>query len=343
MKKRQKVTLILLLAIIVLGGAFLYIRTLDQDEVEERPDSALLAPEEVSDPDEATEVKDVKAESEPEEEEVDLQVKVGPDEFPVIVEDGDYENLDKARLIWTVNNLFASGHDFEIIEEEPSFKFHVNGREVESNLYLYGSGRGYRPKIEIRYNDIVEVDGVNHLVLSREFIEAFIEASSKYGELTDGLNNFIDRLNRINTAEFDNLTEAQIDFMMYFDPAFRNELDLEIKRGSLKEFTVNNHFQSTNVFWLKENTELGRYLHGDNAEPVIIGQTIEYTTKGKLSIVLQAVLREIEDYDFTPPSNFDPRLHTDPDVEPFIWVPANTWEFINDNGQWKVAIINPGT
>ncbi len=131
--------------------------------------------------------------------------------------------------------------------------------------------------------------------------------------------------------------------MIYFDPAFRNELDLEIKRGSLKEFTVNNHFQSSNVFWLEEDTELGPYMHEDDAELVIIGQTIEYTTKGKLSIVLQAVLREIADYDFTPPSNFDPRLHTDPDLEPFIWVPADKWYFLYDNGQWKGAIINPGT
>ncbi len=134
----------------VLGGAFLSIRTFNQEN---------------------------------------FRVKVGPDEFPVIIEDGDYENLDKARLVWTVNNLFESGHDFEIIEDESSFKFHVNGREVESKFYLYGSGRGYRPKIEIRYNDIVEVDGIHHLVLSREFIEAFIEALSKYADLTDELNN----------------------------------------------------------------------------------------------------------------------------------------------------------
>ena len=68
--------------IMVFGGAFLYIRTFDRDEIEEKPDSALIPQEEDSDTDEATEVKDVKAESEPEQEEVDLRVKIGASEFP---------------------------------------------------------------------------------------------------------------------------------------------------------------------------------------------------------------------------------------------------------------------
>ena len=269
-------------------------------------------------------------------------MKVGLDEFPVIFEDGDYENLDKANLIWTVNNLFASGHDFEILEdeEEPSFKFHVNGREVESKFYLYGSGRGYRPKIEIRYNDIVEVDGVNHLVLSREFIEAYIEASSKYGEVTDELNNFIDRLNRINTAEFDNLTEAQIDFMMYLGPRWADEAGLEQKRRYLRGFAGYRHFQSTNVFWIGEGTEKDLYPDGNDTKTMFGGNAIFYKKKAKLP---SRVSDDKANLELPPPSNFDPHLHTDPDLEPFIWVPVGTQGFINHNGQWKIAFFMPGT
>ncbi len=336
MKKRHKVTLLLLLAVIVIAGALLYLRTLEREEIEEKPDSAPIIQEEVLEPDDAAERKDGEAESEPEEEE-DLRVKVGPDEFPVIFEDGDYENLDKANLIWTVNNLFASGHDFEIIEEEPSVNFHVSGREEESNLYLYGSGRGYRPKIEIRYNDIVEVDGVNHLVLSREFIEAFIETPSKYAEVTDELNNFIDRLNRINSVEIDNLTEAQIDSMYYIDPNINEvDFDLEVRREGLREFTVDSHFKSTNVFWIEELPEEDIDFLEDEAESMLLGQAIYYKRKDNLP---WWVPDDKENLELTPPSNFNPRLHTDPDAESFIWIPANKWMFLYDKGQWKIAIF----
>ncbi len=84
--------------IMVLGGAFLYIRTLDRDEIEEKADSALILQEEDSDTNEATELQDMEAESEPEQEELDLRVKVGSREFPLILEDSNFENFDKARL-----------------------------------------------------------------------------------------------------------------------------------------------------------------------------------------------------------------------------------------------------
>ena len=103
MKKRRKViTLILLLAVIALVGVFLYLKTLERGAL-------------------------------------DFRVKVGASEFPVIFEDGDYENLDKANLIWTVNNLYASGHDFEVARTD-SYKLYIDGREVELNFYLIKIG-----------------------------------------------------------------------------------------------------------------------------------------------------------------------------------------------------------
>ena len=274
-------------------------------------------------------------------------VKIGPDEFPVIIEDGDYENLDRARLIWTVNNLFESVYDFEFAEYGNSRRYHLNGREVETNLYLHQLGRGkYTPDIlrKISYKNIVKVYGINHLVLSREFIEAFIEASSKYGEVADELNTFIDRLNLINSAEIDNLTEAQIDSMFLFDSQSADEFaEIEKKRDGLREIRLNMHFKSTNVFWIEENTEVGRYFYGKDAEPLIIAEVIYYPTKGMLSLLSSTDSWKKGDYDLPPPSNFDPRLHTEPDKEPFIWVPIDTWEFINENGQWKFAISIPGT
>ncbi len=42
-------------------------------------------------------------------------LKVGPGKFPFIFEDGGYGNLDKAKLIWRVNNFFESEFDFEIV------------------------------------------------------------------------------------------------------------------------------------------------------------------------------------------------------------------------------------
>ena len=270
-------------------------------------------------------------------------MKIGPDEVPVILEDGDYENLDRARLIWTVNNLFESVYDFEFAEYGNSRRYHLNGREVETNLYLHQLGRGkYTPDIlrKISYKNIVKVYGINHLVLSREFIEAFIEASSEYGELTDELNNFIDRLNRIKSEEIDNLTEAQIDSMLYLGPRLVDRTGLEQKRRDLREFTVDTHFQSTNVFWIGEGTEKDIYPDGDETKPMFGGNAISYKRED--------YLRNFHRGDrinpkAPPPSNFDPRLHTEPDLEPFIWVPNGTWGFINENGQWKLAIFEFGT
>ncbi len=224
----------------VLGGAFLSIRTLNREN---------------------------------------FRVKIGPDEFPVIFEDGDYENLDRARLIWTVNNLFESVYDFEFAEYGNSRRYHLNGREVETNLYLHQLGRGkYTPDIlrKISYKNIVKVYGINHLVLSREFIEAFIEASSKYGELTDELNNFIDRLNQIKSTEIDNMTEAQIDSMLYLGPRLMDRTGLEQKSRDLRGFTVDSHFQSTNVFWIIEGNEKDIYSDGDETKHMFGGNAIYY-------------------------------------------------------------------
>ena len=319
--------------------------TLNRVEIEERPDSGPLTQEEVSDPEEDAKLQGGKAESEPEKDgEEDFRVKVGPDEFPVIFEDGDYENLDKAGLILTLNNLFEYVNDFEIIQKGWYGKYSVNGREVESNLYLHRLSSGYRPKIlsKISYTDIVEVDGVNHLGLSREFIEAFIEASSKYGEVADELNTFIDRLNRIKLAEIDNLSEAQIDSMLLIDPglALADKAGLEQKKRYLRGFTVNIHFQSSNVFWIGDGFEIVRDLDGDDTKTVFGGNAIYYKRGDDLPSWLS---EENASLVLPPPSNFDPRLHSDPAFKPFVWVPAGKWEFIRVDRQWKIAVVMPGT
>ena len=188
----------------------------------------------------------------------------GPGRVPLIFEDGDYEHHDRTRLNWTVNNLFEAAHDYEIIEDIYSYKFHVNGREVETKFYLEELDRRYEPDIKAFYYFIIEEDGVNQLVLSREFIEAYIEASSKHAKLTDELNNFIDQLNRIYSAEFDNLTEAKVDSLFYIDPSLVDQIGLELK----KRYTVYSHYQSTNVFWIEESTDLGchaaRFLRSES-------------------------------------------------------------------------------
>ena len=89
----------------------------------------------------------------------------------------------------------------------------------------------------------------------KEFIEVF-----EVCELTDELNNFIDRLNRVQAAEVDKFLEAELDSVLYLDPNYTgDEVDLQVKRKILRSFTLNLHFQSTNVFWVGELTEK-RYL-----------------------------------------------------------------------------------
>ena len=296
----------------------------------------------ISDPDVATELKDGEAQSEPVEGE-DLRVKAGTSEFPVIFEDGDYENLDKAKLIWTVNNLFESAevaHDYKVEkrgwEGARSDKFQIEGREVETKFFLMQSGRSFPPSIKATYTCVIKEDGVNHLVLSREFIEAFIEASSRYGEVTDELNNFIDRLNRIKPVEIDNLTEAEIDSMLWINPRLADEYaGVEKKRDSLREILLNLHFQSTNVFRIEENI-LSRRVYGNDAKLVISGAALFYLRKDKKQDLYPSwgpddkVIPELP-----PPSNFHPRLQTDSDAEPFIWVPIKPFHFYYENMQWK--------
>ena len=305
--KRRKITIIVLLVVMVLGGALLSKRTLNRDEIEE-----------------------------------DFRVKVGPDEFPVIFEDGDYENLDKANLIWTVNNLFESFYDYEIIEDIYSYKFNVNGREVETKFYIDELVRRYGPDIRASYYFILEEDGVNQIVLSREFIEAFIEASSKYAEVTDELNNFIERLNRItriNSAEINKLTEAEINSMWFIDHRYE-DTRVELKRRGLILRGEEIHYLSTNVFWIEELTEEEIDYLGDETKSMLVGQAVYYKRKDNLP---SRVPDDDINLELPSPSNFDPRLHTDPDSEPFIWIPLGTFNFLYDNGQWKIAIFRPGT
>ena len=212
---------------------------------------------------------------------------------------------------------------------------------METNRSLIKLGPGtYGPKIKssshkrIGYYGIIVENGVHHLVLSRQFIEAFIEASSKYAEVTDELNTFIDRLNRVKSADIDNLTEAQIDSMLYFHPNFMANPGQEDKKRHLRTFTVNVHFQSTNVLWTGEVTEKDLYSDGDETKSVYGGNAIYYKREDYLRNSYHRI-----DPKATPPSNFDPRLHTDLDAEPFIWVPLGKWAFICVDRQWKIALL----
>ena len=265
-------------------------------------------------------------------------VKVDPGEFPVILEDGDYENLNKERLIWTVNNLFESEYDFVIVPAN-SYKFYADGREVEANFDLktLREKENNELKIPSNYSKIVKEDGVYHLVLAREFIEAFIEASSKYAKVTDELNDFIDRINLIKSSEIDNLTEAEINSMLLIEPSVGEE-----KRKVLKSFIADVHYQSTNVLSIEENADLSRYFYGDETKRMLVGTTIvyvreNYLLKRTLHSYDLSYLREMLDPKATPPSNFDPHLHTDLDANPFFWGSGyNAGYFIYDNKQWKL-------
>ena len=270
----------------------------------------------------------------------DWRIKIGAIEFPIIFEDGNYENLDKANLIWTVNNLLESASNLHLTEDDSSFKFQIDGREVEANFYLrvYNNDEMYAPKLEKSYShDILEEDGVYYLVLSREFIEAYIEAS-KYEAIKDELNAFIDRLNRIQSADLDTLTEAEIDAMMFVDPRIADKfVGVEKKRERLRKLTVDKHFQSINVFTIGEGAEIDLYfMHGDDGESLILGVALYYKTEDNLS---SGVSREEGNSDLPLRSNFNPRFLIYPDEKPFILEPDDSCYFIYDNRQWKIYIF----
>ena len=329
----------LLVAVLATVGLILYLWNLDRDEFEERQaDEPFLPPiaqTEVSDPVEDQEIQ----EEDHDDVEEDYYVKVGSSNFAVIFEDGDYENLDKVGLVRTVNNLFEHIYDFEVIEVGSPGRYFVNGREVETDLFLRKLGEGaYGPKIRASYRYIVEAEGVYHLVLSHEFIEAFIEAS-KYAKVTDELNEFIERLNRIRSEELNNLTASQIDSILYVDPRLGANLSIEEKREGLREFTLDVHFLNTNVFWIVESAELGRYVTGKPDQVMIAGEAIYYNREDSLPSRLSG---EVEDLELSPPSDFDPSLHMEPGANEFVWVAAGTWGFIHVDEQWKLAILRPG-
>ena len=252
-----------------------------------------------------------------------------------------------------MNNLFEAVYFFKISDYGYFVSYHINGREVETNLCMHiFSGGNDIPFIRGKYHDIIEENGVYHLVLAQEFIQEYIEAS-EYEEVTSELNDFIDQVNGIQSAEFDYLTKAEIESMWYIDPGLADEfVGVEKKRKGLREFIEDIHFQSTNVFWIGESIELGRCLYGNDAESMIFGEAAYYTKKGNL---VSAISREkwkynlppherddefLKDsgapwgkgnYNLPPPSNFDPLLHTDPDAEPFIWIPLGRRGFIYDD------------
>ena len=73
---------------------------------------------------------------------------------------------------------------------------------------------------------------------------------------------------------------------------------------------------------------------------MLLGQAIYYKRRDNLPSWIPDDKVNLE---LPQPSNFNPRLHTDPDAESFIWLPANKWLFLYDKGQWKIAIFMPGT
>ena len=315
----------LLVAVLATVGLILYLWNLDRDEFEERQaDEPFLPPiaqTEVSDPVEDQEIQ----EEDHDDVEEDYYVKVGSSNFAVIFEDGDYENLDKVGLVRTVNNLFEHIYDFEVIEVGSPGRYFVNGREVETDLFLRKLGEGaYGPKIRASYRYIVEAEGVYHLVLSHEFIEAFIEAS-KYAEVTDELNDFIERLNQIKSADVENLAESRINSLLYVEPRLAEDLDLESRRIILKAFTRDFLFLPTNVFWIEESEQLGYHLTGNTEKTVMVAEAIYYNTEDyRRGLSLGRII----DLNPPAPSTFDPQVHTDLNEISFVWVPAGTGAFI---------------
>ena len=61
-----------------------------------------------------------------------------------------------------------------------------------------------------------------------------------------------------------------------------DEAGLELKKLYLKEFAVDMHYQSTNVFWIGEGTEKELYPEGDDTKPVFGGNAIYYRSKDNL-------------------------------------------------------------
>lgn len=274
-----------------------------------------------------------------------LWVRVGLEEFPVLLEDGDFENLDKVKLIWTLNSLFEHVYRFEFVEAEIPKKYYINGDQVETSLYLLALRKGrFTPTVlsnddeVVCCSDILEKDGRYHMICSRAFIEAYIEAS-KYDEITNQLDKFIDRLNRIQSAEFNGLTETQIDAMLYVDPRLLDNPSIEKKRDFLRQFTLDVHFQDSNVFWIVESTEIGHYITEDPDQMMIAAEAIYYEREDNLPFWLAGLP---EDLEVAPPSNFHPRLHMEPGASEFVWVAAATWTFIHLDRKWKLAIVHPG-
>ena len=342
---------VFLLAIIALIGGVLYLWNPDRTVIEEKPPPVPEIQEEVSRIAEETVPLDVGPEAEVEAEQADdeanFRVRVGPEEFPVLFEDGDYENLDKESLIWTVNNLFEHVFAFEIIESGSPRKYRVNSHEVKTNLYLNVLSKGaYGPVIFsynygiIDYKDMVEEDGIYHIVLSQGFVEAFIEASN-FAEVTDELNEFIERLNRIQSEELGSLTETKMDTMLYIDPRISDNPSIDEKRLGLGEFLLSAYYLPSNVFWIEESEELTRYVAGDKGDSIIFGQAIYYNREDYLRSI--SYLREGIVPNVAAPSNFDARLHTEPDASPFVWVAAGLKGFIYHDRRWKIAIFKPGT
>ena len=309
---------------------------LDVSEVQE---SQLALPTQAQSPG-----SDINAKRDQVVEEERLWVKVDTEEFPVLLEDGDYENLDKVELIWTLNNLFEHVYGFELVEAEIPKKYYINGDQVEASLYLLALRKGrFTPTVlsnddeVVSCSDILEKDDRYHMVCSRAFIEAYIEAS-KYDEITNHLNKFIDRLNRIQSAEFNGLTETQIDAMLYVDPRLLDNPSIEKKRGFLRQFTLDAHFQDSNVFWIVESTEIGHYITGNPDRMMIAAEAIYYEREDNLPFWLKGLPEGLE---VAPPSNFHPRLHMETGASEFFWFPAGTWTFIYLDGKWKLAIVHP--
>ncbi len=142
------------------------------------------------------------------------------------------------------------------------------------------------------------------------------------------MNDFIDQFNRVQAADVDKLPEAELDSVLYLDPDYiGDEVDLQMKGKTLKSFTLNLHFQSTNVFWIGELSEKDIYLHGDDTTSLYVGQAFYYTSGEDENRAL-----------LPPPSNFNPCSDAKPAAKPFIWRLSGKWGFIYDDRQWKLFI-----
>ena len=219
-------------------------------------------------------------------------VNIANTEFQVVVEDGNYKEKLIYSAVKDISLVFSQLDEVVIKKSKDNNSFHVNGKTVMSNMYLYwGDQRFYGPEIfsNSNFGNLLEYEDGYKLILSIEVLNEYKKALkfNEYHKLEiNKLPEFIHYINELKNVS--SLSDDEVVDLFYFVTPYLKSLT-SIKIEKLRE-----NAEGLLYYKIREPSILKyNYLNTDGGNKILVSESL-FLNKENDEVVRVANLGYVE-------------------------------------------------